>query len=76
MKQWTTERKSKAVIDILKCKSTAVEVAWFHELRGAEFECCIEQAQSTIGNAFRARPRDMIWRVLAQRCALPTVIDY
>lgn len=59
VKRWAAKRKSAVVIEIFNGKTTAVEVARLHDLTVAEVEGWIEEAQRSVENGFRARPRDI-----------------
>ena len=59
VKRWTTKCKSAVVIDIFKGKITPVEVARQHDLTVAEVECWVEEAERSMENGFRTRPKDV-----------------
>ena len=58
-KRWTVKRKSAVVIDIFKGKTTPVEVARQHDLTVAEVERWVEEAERSMENGFRTRPKDV-----------------
>ena len=59
VKRWTAKRKSAVVIDIFKRKITPVEVARQHDLTVAEVERWVEEAERSMENGFRTRPKDV-----------------
>jgi transposase-like protein len=59
VKRWTAKRKAAVVMDILKGKTTVAEVARQHDLTVSEVEGWIEEAQRSMENGFRARPKDI-----------------
>ncbi|MDW7745291.1 transposase [Halomonas sp.] len=58
VKRWTAKRKAAVVMDIFKGKTTVAEVARQHDLTFSEVEGWIEEAQRSMKNRFRARPKD------------------
>jgi len=59
IKGWSAKRKAQVVIDILKGKTTAAEVARRHDLTVSEVEGWIEEGLAGMENALRAHPRDL-----------------
>ena len=59
IKRWSAKRKAQVVVDILKGKTTAAEVARRHDLTVSEVEGWIEEGLAGMENALRARPRDL-----------------
>ncbi|WP_348815908.1 DUF1153 domain-containing protein [Halomonas sp. H10-59] len=59
VKHWTAKRKAAVVMDIFKGKITVAEVARQHDLTFSEVEGWIEEAQRSMENGFRARPKDI-----------------
>ena len=59
VKRWTARRKATVVLDIIKGKITAAEMARSHDLTVAEVESWMEDFLSQGTEAFRAKPR---WR--------------
>jgi transposase-like protein len=59
VKRWTAKRKAAVVMDIFKGKTTVAEVARQHDLTVSEVEGWIEEAQRSMENGFRARPKDI-----------------
>ena len=59
IKRWSAKRKAQVVLDILKGKTTAAEVARRHDLTVSEAEGWIEEGLAGMENALRARPRDL-----------------
>jgi transposase-like protein len=58
VKRWTARRKATAVIDILKGRTTAAELARSHDLTLAEVEQWMDDFVSMGTEALRAHPRD------------------
>lgn len=58
VKRWTARRKAAAVIDILKGRTTAAELARSHDLTLAEVEQWMDDFVSMGTEALRAHPRD------------------
>ena len=59
VKRGTAKRKAAVVMDIFKGKSTVAEVARQHVLTVSEVEGWIVEAQRSMENGFRARPKDI-----------------
>ena len=59
VKRWTAKRKAAVVMDIFKGKTTVAEVARQHGLTVSEVEGWIDEAQRSMENGFRARPKDI-----------------
>ena len=59
IKRWTAKRKASVVMDIFKGKTTAAEVARQYDLTVSEIEGWIDEAQRSMENGFRARPKDV-----------------
>ncbi|KFF49836.1 transposase [Gammaproteobacteria bacterium MFB021] len=59
IKRWTAKRKATVVMDIFKGKTTAAEVARQYDLTVSEVEGWIDDAQRSMENGFRARPKDI-----------------
>jgi len=59
IKRWTAKRKARVVVDILKGKTTAAEVARQYDLKPREVESWVEEGLANMENGFRARPRDV-----------------
>ena len=59
VKRWTAKRKTAVVMDIMKGKTTAAEVARQHDLTVSEDERWIDEAQKNMENGFKSRPRDI-----------------
>lgn len=59
IKRWTAKRKAAVVMDIFKGKTTAAEVARQHDLTVSEVEGWIDEAQRSMENGFKARPKDI-----------------
>ncbi|MYL28149.1 MULTISPECIES: DUF1153 domain-containing protein [Halomonadaceae] len=57
--RWTAKRKTAVVMDILKGKTTAAEVARQHDLTVSEVERWIDEAQRNMENGFKSLPRDI-----------------
>ena len=58
VKRWTARRKAAAVVDILKGKTTAAELARTHALTLAEVEQWMDDFVSMGTEALRSHPRD------------------
>jgi transposase-like protein len=58
IKRWTARRKASVVMDIIKGKTTAAELARTHDLTVGEVEQWIEDFVSTGTEALRSHPRD------------------
>jgi transposase-like protein len=65
VKRWTAKRKAAVVMDIFKGKTTVAEVARQHDLTVSEVEGWIDEAQRSMENGFRARPKDCFGQVRA-----------
>ncbi|MBF7051763.1 DUF1153 domain-containing protein [Halomonas sp. KAO] len=59
VKRWTAKRKAAVVMDIFKGKTTAAELARQHDLTVSEVEGWIDEAQRSMENGFKARPKDI-----------------
>ncbi|MBN8414481.1 DUF1153 domain-containing protein [Halomonas sp. DP8Y7-1] len=59
IKRWTAKRKASVVMDIFKGKTTAAEVARQYDLTVSEIEGWVDEAQRSMENGFRARPKDV-----------------
>jgi transposase-like protein len=58
IKRWTARRKASAVMDIIKGKTTAAELARTHDLTIAEVEQWMDDFVSMGTEALRSHPRD------------------
>jgi transposase-like protein len=58
IKRWTARRKAAAVLDIIKGKTTAAELARSHDLTVAEIEQWMDDFVSMGTEALRSHPRD------------------
>jgi transposase-like protein len=58
IKRWTARRKASAVMDIIKGKTTAAELARSHDLTVAEVEQWMDDFVSQGTEALRSHPRD------------------
>jgi len=58
IKRWTARRKAAAVMDIIKGKTTAAELARTHDLTVAEVEQWMDDFVSTGTESLRSHPRD------------------
>lgn len=58
IKRWTARRKATAVMDIIKGKTTAAELARSHDLTVAEVEQWMDDFVSQGTEALRSHPRD------------------
>ncbi len=70
VKRWTAKRKSDVVLDLIKGKTTAVDVARKHDLTVAEVEGWVERYLSAGEEAMRANPRDLEAQWDAERSQL------
>ncbi|MGK0545059.1 transposase [Halomonas cupida] len=59
IKRWTVKRKASVVMDIFKGKTTVAEVARQYDLTVSEIEGRVDEAQRSMENGFRARPKDV-----------------
>ncbi|MBY6031037.1 DUF1153 domain-containing protein, partial [Halomonas sp. DP8Y7-1] len=59
IKRWTAKRKASVVMDIFKGKTTAAELARQYDLTVSEIEGWVDEAQRSMENGFRARPKDV-----------------
>lgn len=59
IKRWTARRKAAVVLDIIKGKTTAAEVARTHDLTLAEVEQWMDDFLSMGTEALRSHPRDV-----------------
>ena len=57
IKRWTARRKAAVVIDIIKGKTTAAEVARSHDITVGEIDQWIEDFTSMGTEALRSHPR-------------------
>ncbi|MFM8982769.1 MAG: DUF1153 domain-containing protein [Spartobacteria bacterium] len=67
IKRWTARRKAAAVLDIIKGKTTAAELARTHDLTLAEVEQWVEDFVSIGTEALRSHPRDAEARHKAEK---------
>lgn len=67
IKRWTARRKATAVLDIIKGKTTAAELARTHDLTLAEVEQWVEDFVSIGTEALRSPPRDAEARHKAEK---------
>ena len=58
IKRWTARRKAEVVMDIIKGKTTAAEVARSHDLTVGEVERWMDDFVSMGTEALRSHPRD------------------
>lgn len=58
-KRWTAKRKASLVMSILRGKISVSSAAREHDLSVSEIEIWIEEAQSGMENALRAKPKDI-----------------
>jgi transposase-like protein len=58
IKRWTARRKAAVVMDIIKGKTTATEVARSHDLTVGEVELWMDDFVSMGTEALRSHPRD------------------
>ena len=59
VKRWTAKRKSAVVLDLIKDKTSAVDVARKHDLTVAEVEVWVERFLAGGEEQLRANPRDL-----------------
>ena len=59
IRRWTAKRKVQVVMDVLKGKTTVVEVSRQHDLPPAEIERWIDEGVANMENGFRSKPRDI-----------------
>ncbi len=59
VKRWTAKRKSAVVLDLIKGKTSAVDVARKHDLTVAEVEGWVERFLAGGEGQLRANPRDL-----------------
>ncbi|MCO7217587.1 DUF1153 domain-containing protein [Halomonas sp. OfavH-34-E] len=59
IKRWTAKRKASVLMDIFKGKTTAAEVASQYDLTVSEIEGWVDEAQRSLENGFKARPKDI-----------------
>ena len=67
IKRWTARRKAAAVMDIIKGKTTAAELARSHDLTVADIEQWVDDFVSMGTEALRSHPRDAEARHKADR---------
>ena len=67
IKRWTARRKAAAVLDIIKGKTTAAELARSHDLTLAEVEQWVEDFVTIGTEALRSHPRDAEARHKAEK---------
>ncbi len=70
VKRWTAKRKSAVVLDLIKGKTTAVDVARKHDLTVAEVEGWLERFRAGGEEQLRANPRDLEAQWDAERSQL------
>lgn len=58
IKRWTAKRKAEVVMNVIKGKTTASEVARSHDLTAGEVEQWMEDFVSMGTEALRSHPRD------------------
>ncbi len=58
VKRWTAKRKSAVVLDLIKGKTTAADVARKHDLTVAEVESWVERFMAGGEEQLRANPRE------------------
>src|SRR5215213_568533 len=75
IKRWTARRKAAAVMDILKGKTSATELARSHDLTLAEVEQWMDDFVAMGTEALRAHPRDLELRHKAEKKELLAKID-
>jgi transposase-like protein len=66
-RRWTARRKAAAVMDVIKGKTTASELARTHDLTVAEVEQWLEDFISMGTEALRSHPRDAEARHKAEK---------
>lgn len=59
LKRWTSKRKAALVIELLKGQTTISEVSRQYDLTPSEIQSWIDDAQSGMENALRAKPKDI-----------------
>lgn len=59
LKRWTSKRKATLVIEIFKGQITISEAARQYDLTPSEIQSWINDAQSGMENALRAKPKDI-----------------
>ncbi|OLO07440.1 hypothetical protein BTW08_11715 [Salinicola sp. MH3R3-1] len=59
IKRWTAKHKAAVVMDIFKGKTTAAEVARQYGLTAPGVEGWIDEAQRSMENGVKARPKDI-----------------
>lgn len=67
IKRWTARRKAAVVMDIIKGKTTAAELARSHDLTVAEVEQWMDHFVSQGTEALRSHPRDAEARHKAEK---------
>jgi transposase-like protein len=67
IKRWTARRKAAAVMEILKGKTSAAELARSHDLTLAEVEQWMDDFVAMGTEALRAHPRDIELRHKAEK---------
>lgn len=67
IKRWTARRKAAAVMDIIKGKTSAAELARTHDLTVAEVEQWVDDFVSIGTEALRSHPRDAEARHKAEK---------
>ena len=67
IKRWTARRKATAVLDIIKGRSTATDLARSHDLTVAEVEQWMDDFVSVGTEALRSHPRDADARHKAEK---------
>lgn len=67
IKRWTARRKAAAVMDIIKGKTTAAQLARSHDLTVAEVEQWMDDFVSQGTEALRSHPRDSEARHKAEK---------
>lgn len=59
LKRWTSKRKATLVIEIFKGQTTISEAARQYDLTPSEIQSWIDDAQCSMENALRAKPKDI-----------------
>jgi transposase-like protein len=59
LKRWTSKRKAALVIELLKGQTTISEASRQYDLTPSEIQLWIDDAQSGMENALRAKPKDI-----------------
>ena len=59
LKRWTSKRKAALVIEIFKGQTTISEASRCYDLTPSEIQSWIDDAQSGMENALRAKPKDI-----------------